>query len=262
MNVRKYGTVFGIAGRDQLIYLPTYLFRSIFFLIILFIFFSLWRVIYGSAGVIAGFTMTQTLWYLTFTETIEMSQTRLFVPISTEVKDGTVAYSLLRPYSYISYWVSRGMGENLVKMVPLLLEGFLMAFILVGPLPGYLGALPFGLLVIVGGILMGSLLQVTIGLLAFWFEEVTPFWWILQKITFVIGGLFLPIDFYPEWLQGIARATPFAFLAYWPASTWVNFSWERFLTTLAGQGAYIVALALLASLIFRRATRRLQAQGG
>ncbi len=262
MSIRKYATVFGVAGRDQLVYLPTYLLRSVFFLIILFIFFSLWRVIYASAGVIAGFTITQTLWYLTFTETIEMSQTRLFSPVSSEVKDGTVAYSLVRPYSYIAYWVSRGMGENLVKMIPLLIEGFILAAILVGPLPGYLNALPFGLIVIVGGILMGSLLQVVIGLLAFWFEEVTPFWWILQKITFVIGGLFLPIDFYPEWLQGIARATPFAFLAYWPASTWVNFSWERFLTTVAGQGTYIALLALVSWLVFKGASRKLHAQGG
>ncbi|MFP4376348.1 MAG: ABC transporter permease [Spirochaetales bacterium] len=262
MSARKYATVFGIAGRDQLIYLPTYLLRSVFFLIILFIFFSLWRVIYSSAGVIAGFTITQTLWYLTFTETIEMSQTRLFAPISAEVKDGSVAYSLVRPYSYVAYWVSRGMGENLVKMVPLLAEGFLLATILVGPLPGYLEALPFGLIVVIGGILMGSLLQVVIGLLAFWFEEVTPFWWILQKITFVIGGLFLPIDFYPEWLQGVARATPFAFLAYWPASTWVSFSWERFATTLLGQVGFIVALSGIAALIFKRAVFKLQAQGG
>ena len=262
MVLRKYATVFGIAGRDQFVYLPAFLVRNIFFFIILFIFFSLWRVIYTGTHTIAGFTMVQILWYLTFTETIEMSQTRIFVPISQEVKDGTVAYSLGRPYSYLLYWISRGMGENVVKAAPLLLEGMVIAIIMVGRLPGYLTALPFGLVTIVGGILIGTTLQAIIGLSAFWFEEVMPFWWIIQKLTFIVGGLFIPIDFYPTWLQGIARATPFAFTAYWPASTWVDFSMRRFVITIVGQGIYLVLLGTIAALLFRAAVRKLHVQGG
>ncbi|MFP4113407.1 MAG: ABC transporter permease [Spirochaetota bacterium] len=262
MTIRKYATVFAVAGRDQLVYLPSYLVRNVFFLIVLFIFYSLWRVVYASEAAIAGFTIVQTLWYLTFTEAIELSQTRIFMPISQEVKDGTIAYSLARPYSYVLYWISRAMGENLVKVAPLLIEGLIIATVMVGPLPGYLNALPFGIVCVVGGILVGTTLQAIIGLLAFWFEEVMPFWWIIQKLIFVIGGLFIPIDFYPEWLQGIARATPFAFAAYWPASTWVNFSYDRFLTTLGGQAAYLLVLGTIAALVFRAAVRKLHVQGG
>ena len=112
------------------------------------------------------------------------------------------------------------------------------------------------------GIVIGTLMQVCIGLLAFWFEEVMPFWWIIQKLVFVIGGMFIPIDFYPEWLQRIARVTPFAFASYWPASTFVAFSWERALTTLCGQAIYIVLLTGVALGIFRAAVRKLHIQGG
>jgi ABC-2 type transport system permease protein len=154
------------------------------------------------------------------------------------------------------------MGENVVKVVPLLIEGFLIATIMVGPLPGYLTALPFGLIVVLGGILVGTTLQAIVGLLAFWFEEVMPFWWIIQKLVFVVGGLFIPIDFYPEWLQRIARATPFAFAAYWPASTWVDFSRARLITTLVGQVAYLFVFGCIAALMFRAAVRKLHVQGG
>ena len=228
----------------------------------MFVFFSLWRAVYGGTQLIAGFTMTQMLWYLTFTEAIELSQTRIFLPISEEVKDGTVAYSLNRPYSYVLFWISRGMGENLVKVVPLLAEGFLLALIMVGPLPGYLRALPLGLLAIVLGILIGTTLQAIVGLLAFWFEEVMPFWWIIQKLVFVIGGMFIPIDVYPEWLQSIAKYTPFAFAAYWPATTFVDFTARRAVTTLTGQVAWIVLFGSAAALLFRAAVRKLHVQGG
>lgn len=262
MKLRTYATVFTIAGRDQLVYLPSFLVRNIFFVIVMFVFYSLWRVIYGTETLIAGFTIVQVLWYLTFTEAVEFSQTRIFGPISQEVKDGTIAYSLGRPYSYVLYWISRAMGENLVKMVPFLIEGFLLGMLFVGPLPGYLRALPFGVIGVIGGILIGTTLQTIIGLMAFWFEEVMPFWWILQKLVFVIGGMFIPLDFYPDWLQGIARVTPFAFTSYWPASTWVAFSWQRFLTTIGGQAAYILGLGIVAALVFDRAVRKLQVQGG
>ncbi len=262
MALRKYATIFAVASRDQWIYLPAFLARNIFFVIILFIFFSLWRVIFREENTIAQFTMTQLLWYLTFTEAIELSQTRIFAPISEEVKDGTVAYSLGRPYSYVLYWISRAMGENLVKALPLLVVGAVVATLMVGPLPGYFRALPFALVTIMGGILIGTTLQTIIGLLAFRFEEVMPFWWIIQKLIFVIGGLFIPIDLYPPRLARIARLTPFSFAAYWPASTWVDFSWGRLMTTVAGQAFYVGLFALIAALLFRSGVRSLHVQGG
>ncbi|MBU8914074.1 MAG: ABC-2 family transporter protein [Spirochaetales bacterium] len=262
MIARKYATVFGIASRDQLVYLPSFLARNLFFVVVMFVFYSLWRAIFAGNATIAGFTMVQMLWYLTFTEAIELSQTRIFLPISEEVKDGTIAYSLNRPYSYVLFWISRGMGENLVKVLPLLIEGFVLALIMVGPLPGYFRALPIGFVTIVLGILIGTTLQAIIGLLAFWFEEVMPFWWIIQKLVFVIGGMFIPIDLYPEWLQRIARYTPFAFAAYWPATVFVNFSPERVVTTLIGQVAYVALFGLIAAVLFRAAVRKLHVQGG
>jgi len=262
MTLRKYSTVFSIASRDQLIYLPSFLARNIFFVVVMFVFFSLWRAVFGTSSTVAGFTVVQMLWYLSFTEAIELSQSRIFIPISEEVKDGTVAYSLNRPYSYVFFWISRAMGENLVKVVPLLAEGFVLALILVGPLPGYVHALPVGLVAVVLGVLMGASLQMIIGLLAFWFEEVMPFWWIIQKLVFVIGGMFIPIDVYPDWLQRISRYTPFAFAAYWPATVFVDFTPERVITTIVGQVAYIAIFFGIALAMFRVAVKRLHAHGG
>ena len=262
VKARKYLTIFRYATRDQLIYLPAFLIRNIFFVLILFIFTSLWRVIYAGKDLIAGLTMTQVLWYLTFTETIELGKSRFFTQIQREVKDGTIAYSLLRPYSYVLFYLVKGTGEGMVKMVPMLAIGFVVARLCTGPLPGYLTALPAGLLLIVGGYVLTALWQILIGLLAFWFEEVSPFYWILQKLVFVMGGMFFPIDFFPEWLQGVSKALPFAFSAYWPAYTMVSFSPATFVTALAGQIGYILFLGGACFLIFRLARRKLHAQGG
>ncbi len=232
--MRKYIRIFGYAARDQLAYMPAFLARNVFFVVIIFTFYSLWRAIFADRDSLAGLTLAQTVWYLTFTETMEMSKTRLMDNIQQEVKDGTLAVNLSRPYSYVLFHLSRGMGESCVKMLPILAEGFLFAVIFVGPLPGYFRALPFGLLLITLGILITNLWLLAIGLVSFWSEEVTPLYWIVQKLVFILGGLFLPLDLLPSGLATAAKFMPFAFSAYWPAYTMVNFSVGSFLTGLGG----------------------------
>jgi len=261
-NLRKYFMILQCTVRDQLVYLPSYVLGNFFFVVILFVFFSLWKVIYGEQTLIAGLSLTQTLWYLSFTETVELSKVRVYLQIQEEVKEGSIAYALNRPYSYIGFKTARAFGESLVKVVPIMSLGFLVCLLFAGPLPGYFRNFPFGLILIFGGILLNILWAVIIGLLSFWTEEVSPFYWILQKLIFIIGGLFIPIDLFPHWLQGIAKSAPFAFSAYWPAITMVNFSWDTFQRALTGQVFYIGVLTLAAWGIFQTALKKVHVQGG
>jgi ABC-2 type transport system permease protein len=260
--MRKYLRIFSYAARDQVIYLPAFLVRNVFFVVIVFIFWSLWKVIFAGRSVLAGLSIVQMLWYLTFTETIEISKSRVLSQVQEEVKDGTLAVTLGRPYSYPLFHLSRAMGESIVKIVPMLLVGLLLGTLFVGPLPGYFRALPLGIVLIVAGLVVTNLWMLLIGLLAFWTEEVSPFYWIVQKLVFIVGGLFLPIDLFPGWLAGIARVLPFAFSAYWPAYTMVSGSTSAFFTGLVGALAYIVALGAVVALVFSLGRKRVHAQGG
>lgn len=262
MHMRKYFKIFRCTVRDQFAYIPAYLIGNLFFVIVLFVFFSLWTVIYRDQTLIAGLTITQTLWYLSFAESIELSKARVFLQIQEEVKEGSIAYSLGRPYSYNGFKVARSLGESLVKVIPILILGFIVCSLFTGFLPGYLKALPFGLILISGGILLNIMWGIIIGLLAFWTEEVLPFYWILQKLIFIGGGMFLPIDFFPQWLQSGAKMAPFAFSAYWPAITMVNFSFDNFKTALTGQIFYITVLGFTAYVLFKTALKKLHVQGG
>jgi ABC-2 type transport system permease protein len=260
--MKKYLDVFRISARNQLAYLPAFLVRNLFFVLVVFIFSALWRAIYAGRDLLAGLSMTQVLWYFTLTEVIELSKTNVYMPIQEEVKDGTIAYTLTRPFSYILYYFSQAMGQNLIKMGPMMIEAFLLATLFSGYLPGYFRAIPAGIVLIVAGFAVVTFWQIIIGLLAFWFEEVAPFYWILQKLIFIIGGMFFPIDLFPAWLQGVSKASPFAFSAYWPAITIVDFSVDKFITCLAGQAFYASLLLLAATGLFRAAVRKVHVQGG
>ncbi len=196
------------------------------------------------------------------TEVDCLSRPRVAGLIQEEVRDGTLAVTLARPWSYPAFHFWRSFGEGAVRVVPVLVVGFSLAALFVGPLPGYLRALPFGLLLILLGLAVGIMWTLAIGLLAFWLEEVSPVFWIVQKAIFILGGLFLPIDFFPPGLAAVARWLPFSFSAYWPAITMVSFRWSTFLTGLAGAAVWLAVLAGTVALLFAAGRRRVHAQGG
>jgi ABC-2 type transport system permease protein len=260
--MRKYFHALAFSAKNQFTYLPAFLMQNVFFLVILFTFYCLWSAIYAGKDLVAGLTMTQTLWYLTFTEAVELSKSGVMRDIQAQVKDGSIAAVMGRPCSFVAYALFDSLGISAVKLAPILVEGFILASLFTGILPGYFTSLPFGLILIVGGIVLNAFWYIAIGLLAFWFEEVTPFYWILQKGIFVLGGMFFPLDFMPDWLKSTSKMLPFAFSAYWPGYVMVNFSFGAFLTALAGQALYIVLLGGVALLLFSLGRRRLQVQGG
>lgn len=262
MRAMSYALVGGIAVRHQFQYMGNIIFKNIFLVIVLFIFASIWRVVFANQAIIAGFTMVQTLWYLSFTEIPEMGKSRMMTPIQEEIKSGSIAYTLIRPYNYVLFYLSRGLGESLVNALPMLIIGFGVSTLMVGLLPGYFSAILPGLVLIAGGLMLNLLLQIIIGLLAFWMEESTPVYWIIQKAVFILGGLFFPIDFFPPWLAGISKALPFAYITYWPARVIVDFDFQIWFKVLGGQLMYGLLFFAAASFLFRSGMKRLESNGG
>ena len=52
-----------------------------------------------------------------------MGKFRHDITISEEVKDGSIAYTLVRPYNYLAYHFFNGLGETVVKMSVLFICG-------------------------------------------------------------------------------------------------------------------------------------------
>jgi ABC-2 type transport system permease protein len=207
------------------------------------------------------------------TETIALSTSRVFVEIGEAVRAGDLAYTLARPLSYPFYQVANSLGNSVPRFLLNLLTAAVVVGLGTGQVPvlgaasvsGGAGSLP-GLLAFLGmaalALLLDTLIAVLIGLLAFWIEEVTPIYWIYQKLLFTMGGLFLPLEMFPAWLKRAAAWMPFQFITYVPAQAFVAFEPGFVLRAVAGQVAYIAALATLVMLVWRRAQRRLVVHGG
>ena len=258
----RYLRLFVSAWTEQLSSIPAFFARSLFYVFDIYVFASLWGALFSDRATLSGFTIVQMVWYLVIVETIEFSKSRVFFVIQTEVQDGSVAVTLTRPVSYVLFHLSRAMGESCAKMVPFLLEGTLLASVLVGPLPGYFPAFCVSGLLLVTGVLIANLWMIVIGLLSFWVGDATPFSWIMQKLMIIMGGLIIPVSMLPPWFSKVVQWLPFAFSGYWPAVTMVMFSPQTFRVALLGASSYVAFLLGLSGALYLSGRRRMDVQAG
>jgi len=262
-SFRKYWAIFLITLVNSLAYPGELIGRSLMIIPFMWIFYQLWKVTYAASGsdVINGLTLPDILWYLMLTETIELGRPPLSRTISENVKDGSIAYLLNKPYDFLLYQFSTVMGETIFRTLMNALFGGAIFLWLVGPPQhpeGILVALP----AIFGAWVVHFCVTAMIGLSAFVVEDVSAFMWIYQKLAFLFGGMLIPLDFYPQWLQVIARALPFSSITYGPARLFVTPTVELFINVMVLQIVWIVILASLLTFAYRRGVAYLTVNGG
>lgn len=237
--------------------------RSLSIVLFMIVFFGLWRATYESQGTssIAGMSLRDTLWYLMLAETIVLSRPRMAQQIAQQVKDGSIAYLLNKPYSFLLYQAAASLGDSALRMVFNAAAGGAVVWLMVGPPPAPWG-LPMVLLAMALGWLIDFCVAALLGLSAFFSEEVTAYEWIYNKVLFLLGGLLIPLDFFPAWLQGLARALPFAAAIYGPSRLFISPDTGAFVSLLAAQLAWLAGLGLLVSLAYRQGTKYLAINGG
>jgi ABC-2 type transport system permease protein len=261
--MKKYLAIFKINLINSLAYPAELVTRSLMILLFMWIFFQLWHITFAASGsnVLNGLTLRDTMWYLLLAETLELGRPRLSRVISQQVKDGSIAYLLNKPYDFLSYQLASGLGESIPRMGMLFLLGGALVWVMAGPPPSLVNW-PLALIALTGAWLLHFCVNALIGLAAFVAEEVTPFEWIYQKLIFILGGMLIPLDFYPAWLQTISKSLPFAYMMYGPCRLFVQPDAAIFLNIMAGQVIWLVILGGLVVLAYTRGMRRLAINGG
>lgn len=263
-RIRKYPAVLKAELATALAYLADALIGGFWMVVVMFVFVALWRTTYGVMGseAVASFSLPQMIWYLVFTETMVMSRSDLGRRIDEEVRTGAVAVHLIKPYAFVGYHCAAHLGKTLPGMAANFAAGALVAWWAAGPLPmAWPHAAPALLaLFLAKGLFFFS--YAWIGLLAFWTEETSGFELVYERIMWILGGLLIPVNLFPEALQRAAELLPFQAVLYLPARLFVDFSWELFYATVRLQLLWLAAFGLFTAALYRMGVRRLHAHGG
>lgn len=262
--LRKFWAVLSITVAARFAYIGELLVRTVFLVLVLYIFTQLWRATNAStaAGVqgLTGFTIAQLIWYLAFTEAMTLSVSP--PEVDREVRSGDIAYRLARPLPYPLYHLGAMLGERLLRFGLNLVVGAAVALLVVGPVTitplAVLAALSTAALAFVADRMIAFL----IGLFAFWVEDVSGLYLLYSRAVMLLGGTLIPLEAYPGWLATLARALPFQYLMYQPARLLVQADLAAWGHVLAVQLLIIGVVLLPLLLVYRLGLRRVNAQGG
>lgn len=208
VKVHKYALIFKLAFWYTLKNYKALLGLSIFLITCLVIFAHLWKIAAAKAGAIE-LNPDQLLWYIAFNEWVLISIPDVHDDMEQDLRSGRLAYLLPRPISYLGSVFAQAFGALCANLLFLGVVAFGFTWFVIGSLPFH----PLGLgVTLLFGLMAGSvalIFQMLIGLSAFWLQEVSPFYWIWEKLLFMLGGLILPLAVYPQWMQTLAHLTPF-----------------------------------------------------
>jgi ABC-2 type transport system permease protein len=260
VTVRPYDAAFVMGVRRALAAPGELSVRVLFYFCILVVFAALW----GSAtaargGEIAGYDYTALMWYVVGAEAAVVAMNpRLIETIGSAIGDGTIATEMLRPASVVGFRMAAELGEAVVRLLCVTIVGAVFAVIVVGPPPG-LGAAVLAAPAAVLAVMCSLAAQHAFAAAAFWLDDAKSSWFLYQKLIFLLGGMLLPLELLPSWLEQAARGLPFLAMAYVPARLLSGHAEAELLVV---QGAWLVALAAAATYAFRVGERRLQVVGG
>lgn len=257
-----FSAAFASAVRERLLCRAELLGTGAFIVLLLFVFSRLWQAVAGADGRVGEWTVSQLVLYLLVAEVVTMAPGFVHARVAEDARSGQVAARLLRPGSWLTFELGRALGAACVRALVVVAFGAPAAFLLAGVPDARPVGLVLGLLLLVpAAIVLETCARLVLGLAAFWVEDSNPLYWVWQKATFALGGLMLPLDFYPDWLRDALAWLPFRALLYGPARTVVAFDGRAFLHDAALLAAWTAAFLALAAFVWWRALARIQEQG-
>jgi ABC-2 type transport system permease protein len=185
--------------------------------------------------------------------------------IAREVRDGTVKKYLTQPIDMLGYLFWHRVAHKLVyyavaagpfALVFWLCRDFFEGWPDVTTLAAFVASLLMSFLV-------GFLLEALIGLIAFWFLEVSSLLFIYMMLNYFLSGHMLPLDLLPPYLTMAIDWLPFKFLAYVPPAIFLGrYDDAELVRELLLEAGWIIVLFIACRVAFARGVRRYAAFGG
>jgi ABC-2 type transport system permease protein len=223
-----------------------------------------WYVFQLNGGVINNTTFIVAAWSMFFYFAFSVFRLRdISRAIMQDVQSGNVEVLFSKPISYLSYRMWWQFGSGLYPFVVISIVGSIaLAFIVGTPATMSLAIfIPTLVLVVLLGTLLSLLLYAVVGLLAFWIEDINPVFWIVDKAVMILGGSYLPVALFPDFMYKIALWSPFGasqFITHTVYETWAT-EWAM---KIGIQVFWILAIAVVVAILFAKAREKVSVNGG
>jgi ABC-2 type transport system permease protein len=223
-----------------------------------------WYVFKLNNGVVNGVTFLVVAWSMFFYFIFSnFNLRRISRLIMEDVRSGNVEVFFSKPISYLYYKIWWTFGLGFYGFIFIGLFGFAVLFLMIGiPESMTIGIfIPTLILEFILTTILTFIIYSIVGLFSFWIEDVNPVFWIVDKFVMILGGSYLPVALFPDFLYKLAIYSPFGasmFISHIVYDTW-KFDWYK----LVGiQIFWIFALGFLLFYLFKKAREKVSVNGG
>jgi ABC-2 type transport system permease protein len=266
---RKYSKIVRVSLIERMTYRGDFFLSTVLRFLPMVTTILLWEAIYDGAGTddLSGFSRRKMIAYLLLVHISRMfsSMPGLAAGIANDIREGTLKKYLLQPIDMLAYLVSYRAAHKIAYIVTSALPYGLL-FLLCSR---YFDAPPDGLtlLAYLASLLLafvvGFFFEASIGMIGFWFLEVSSLLYVVNTINFFVSGQMFPLDLLPSPWAGILEMMPFRYMAYFPAAVYLgHIRGNELVYGLLAEAGWAVFFIILARWLYRFGLRRYSAYGG
>lgn len=216
---------------------------------------------------VAGYSYDQFVAYylLTMLSRAFSSMPGLASGIGLQVRDGQIKKYLVQPVDLIGFLLLGRVAHKLAYYSVAIGPFALVFFVLRGYFPGWpdpatLSAYIAALLL---AFLIGFFLEACIGLISFWFLEVSSLLFIYMLMSFFLSGHMFPLDMLPAPWDQLVAWLPLRYLAYFPSAVFLGkIEGAELVRGLAIALLWLLFFMGLSRVLFYRGVRRYSGFGG
>ncbi len=276
-TMRTWWTILRICLEERLVYRGDFMLGTLmrFLPVVTQVF--LWTAVFSSVSQqnIAGYSRDDIIAYylLTMVARAFSSMPGLSSGIARSIRDGSIKKFLIQPVDMIGFLLLSRVAHKLVyytvATLPFALVFFLCRDFFTQGWPNA-GVIAIYIWSLMMAFLLGFFLEVTIGMLGFWFLEVSSLLFVYMLFSFFLSGHMFPIDML-DGLQfigsiswgDVVRILPLQYLAYFPAAVFLEkITGPELIRGLVIQVAWVLFFIFAAKWSFLRGLRRYSAFGG
>jgi ABC-2 type transport system permease protein len=229
----------------------------------------LWFAVFQARGdeKLAGYSYRDFVAYylLTMVARAFSSMPGLASGIAGQIRSGEIKKFLIQPIDLLGFLLLGRVAHKLAYYIVAALPFALVFFLCRDFFPGWPSAtsLAAGILSLVLCFLLGYYLEACMGLVGFWWLEVSSLLFVYMLFSFFLSGHMFPLDMLPPPWNTLVMLTPLPYLAYFPSAVLLGKiqGWHLALGLLVEAG-WVVFFIVLSRVVFHYGTRRYSAYGG
>ena len=229
------------------------------------VYYFIWQAIFRAAPGLGGLNFPEMITYVAVGWIIRsMYFNNIDVEMASDILEGKIVMTLIRPVGVQVSYVSRVWGEALFRLVMLSLPSAAV-IAMVFPLRPPAGALHAALFVVaaVGSVALVAYMNFIVGCFAVRLKSIlgllrAKFW--MQDL---LSGLLVPLSMFPPPLRAVSKWLPFEHIGYTPMMIYLGkLSLEESVRALGIMCAWIAGLALFGRWLWEAMSRKLTVHGG